>query len=54
LCKVRILLADDHQEVIARVRGTLGEEFEIVGTVEILAIHEVLEGHTFVSKSRVT
>jgi DNA-binding NarL/FixJ family response regulator len=34
LCKVRVLLADDHQEVIARVCGTLGEEFEIVGTVE--------------------
>jgi DNA-binding NarL/FixJ family response regulator len=29
-----VLLADDHQEVIARVCGTLGEEFEIVATVE--------------------
>jgi DNA-binding NarL/FixJ family response regulator len=34
LCKVRVLLADDHQEVIARVCSTLGEEFEIVGAVE--------------------
>jgi DNA-binding NarL/FixJ family response regulator len=34
LCKVRVLLADDHQEVIARVCDTLSEEFEIVGTVE--------------------
>jgi|SRR6202046_2233444 DNA-binding NarL/FixJ family response regulator len=34
LCKVRVLLADDHQEVIARICSTLAEEFEIVGTVE--------------------
>jgi len=34
LCKVRVLLADDHQEVTARVCATLGEEFEIVGAVE--------------------
>ena len=30
----RCFVADDHQEVIARVCGTLGEEFEIVATVE--------------------
>jgi hypothetical protein len=34
LCKVRVLLADDHHEVIARVCDTLGEEFELVGTAE--------------------
>jgi DNA-binding NarL/FixJ family response regulator len=31
--KVRVLLADDHQAILARVRRQLGEEFEIVGTV---------------------
>jgi DNA-binding NarL/FixJ family response regulator len=34
VCKVRVLLADDHQEVIASVCSTLGEEFEVVGAVE--------------------
>ena len=28
--KIRVVLADDHQEVIARIRGTLGDEFEVV------------------------
>lgn len=28
------MLADDHQSVIAKVRGTLGEEFEVIGTAE--------------------
>ena len=28
------MLADDHREMIARVRGTLAEEFEIVDAVE--------------------
>jgi len=32
--KIRVVLADDHQEVIASVRRTLGEEFEIVEAVE--------------------
>jgi DNA-binding NarL/FixJ family response regulator len=30
--KVRVLLADDHHAILARVRHQLGEEFEIVGT----------------------
>ena len=30
--KVRVMLADDHQAILARVRSQLGEEFEIVGT----------------------
>jgi DNA-binding NarL/FixJ family response regulator len=32
--KIRVVLADDHQQMIAIVRRTLGEEFEIVGAVE--------------------
>jgi len=31
--KIRVLLADDHQAMLARVRRELGEEFEIVATV---------------------
>jgi DNA-binding NarL/FixJ family response regulator len=32
--RVRIVLADDHREMVAIVRSTLGEEFEIVAAVE--------------------
>ncbi len=32
--KVRVLLADDHVAILARVQRQLGEEFEIVGTVK--------------------
>jgi DNA-binding NarL/FixJ family response regulator len=32
--KIRIVLADDHREMVAIVRSTLGEEFEIVAAVE--------------------
>jgi DNA-binding NarL/FixJ family response regulator len=28
--KIRVVLADDHREVIAKVRGILGDEFEVV------------------------
>ena len=31
--KVRVLLADDHEPVLARVRSVLDDEFEIVGAV---------------------
>ena len=34
LSKIRVGLADDHQQMIAIVSQTLGEEFEVVGTVE--------------------
>jgi DNA-binding NarL/FixJ family response regulator len=34
VAKIRVVLADDHQQTIARVRQTLGEEFEVVGAVE--------------------
>ena len=34
LSKIRVVLADDHQQMIAIVSQTLGEEFEVVGTVE--------------------
>ena len=34
VARIRVVLADDHRSVIAKVRGTLGEEFEIVGTAE--------------------
>jgi DNA-binding NarL/FixJ family response regulator len=33
VAKTRVLLADDHQTMLARVRRELGEEFEIVATV---------------------
>jgi DNA-binding NarL/FixJ family response regulator len=32
--KIRVVLADDHQQMIAIVRRTLGEEVEVVGAVE--------------------
>lgn len=32
--KFRVLLADDHQAILARVRTLLGEEFDIVGAVK--------------------
>lgn len=32
--KIRVLLADDHPAIVAIVRSTLGEEFEIVAAVE--------------------
>lgn len=31
--KFRVLLADDHEAILARVRGVLGKEFDIVGAV---------------------
>jgi len=31
--KIRILLADDHETILRRVRAVLGEEFEIVAAV---------------------
>ncbi|HTZ90044.1 MAG TPA: response regulator transcription factor [Alloacidobacterium sp.] len=34
MAKVRVLLADDHEEILARVRTALGEEFEVVGAVK--------------------
>jgi DNA-binding NarL/FixJ family response regulator len=33
MSKARVLLADDHQAMLARVRRELGDEFEIVATV---------------------
>ncbi len=32
--KIRIVLADDHRDMVAIVRSTLGEDFEIVAAVE--------------------
>src|SRR6201997_664723 len=32
MSKIRILLADDHETILQRVCGLLGEDFEIVGT----------------------
>jgi hypothetical protein len=32
--KIRVVLADDHQQLTAIVCQTLGEEFEVVGAVE--------------------
>ena len=34
MAKIRVVLADDHQDVIARVRQTLDEDFEIIDAVE--------------------
>ena len=31
--KIRVVLADDHQAVMAKVRGVLGEDFEVVAAV---------------------
>jgi DNA-binding NarL/FixJ family response regulator len=31
--KVRVLLADDHETVLAQVRGILDEDFDVVGAV---------------------
>lgn len=33
MSRIRVLLADDHEEVLARVRAILGEDFDIVGSV---------------------
>jgi len=32
--KTRVLLADDHESILAQVRLTLGEEFHVVGAVD--------------------
>ena len=32
--KIRVLLADDHETILARVGIVLGEEFDIVGAVK--------------------
>jgi DNA-binding NarL/FixJ family response regulator len=32
MSKIRVMLADDHQAILQRVCGLLGDEFEIVGT----------------------
>ena len=32
--KIRVVPADDHQEIIAKVRGVLGDEFEVIEAVE--------------------
>lgn len=32
--KIRVLLADDHEAILARVRAVLGSEFEIVAVVK--------------------
>jgi DNA-binding NarL/FixJ family response regulator len=32
--RIRVVLADDYQPMVAKVRGTLGEEFEVMGTAE--------------------
>ena len=29
-----MVLADDYQPIVAKVRGMLGEEFEVIGTAE--------------------
>jgi DNA-binding NarL/FixJ family response regulator len=31
--KIRVVLADDHREVIAKIRGVLGDEFEVIEAV---------------------
>jgi DNA-binding NarL/FixJ family response regulator len=34
MARIRVVLADDHRQMIAMVRRTLGEEFDVVGSVE--------------------
>ena|SRR5271165_2977723 len=43
--KIRVVLADDHREVIAKIRGILGDEFEILEAAEngSRAVSAVLE-----------
>jgi DNA-binding NarL/FixJ family response regulator len=33
LSKIRVVLADDHQQMLAKVCQTLGQQFEVVGAV---------------------
>lgn len=33
MSKIRVVLADDHPEMISKIRRTLGEEFEIIDAV---------------------
>jgi DNA-binding NarL/FixJ family response regulator len=33
MSRVRVLLADDHESILAKVRGVLGDDFDIVGAV---------------------
>lgn len=42
--KIRVVLADDHREVIAKIRGILGDDFEVVEVVVngIQAVRAVL------------
>jgi YesN/AraC family two-component response regulator len=32
--RIRVVLADDYQPIVAKVRGILGQEFEVIGTAE--------------------
>src|SRR6202044_1378452 len=32
--KIRVVLADDHREVIAKIRGVLSDEFEVIEAAE--------------------
>jgi DNA-binding NarL/FixJ family response regulator len=32
--RIRVVLADDHREVIAKIRGVLGDEFDIIEAAE--------------------
>jgi DNA-binding NarL/FixJ family response regulator len=34
MSKIRVLLADDHESILSQVRSVLGDEFEVVGTVD--------------------
>jgi DNA-binding NarL/FixJ family response regulator len=34
MSKIRVLLADDHETVLARIRSLLCKDFEVVGTVD--------------------
>ena len=34
MSRIRVVLADDYQPIVAKVRGILGEEFEVIGTAE--------------------
>ncbi len=34
MSRIRVVLADDYRPIVAKVRGILGEEFEVIGTAE--------------------
>ena len=34
MSRIKVVIAEDHQSIVAKVRETLGDEFEVIGTAE--------------------